>query len=251
MMLLIYIYIFILGLVLGSFYNVVGLRVADKQSIVTPRSHCPACSKTLKWYELLPVLSFIIQKGQCRHCGNKVSPIYPFFELLTGLLFVFSFYKIGLQLELFIAWLLVSLLIIITVSDLYKQIIPDYILLFFLVSIILMRIWIPTDPWYDAYLAAIIGFVLLLVIAIVSKGGMGGGDIKLFGVLGLFLGVQGTLMTLFLSSLIGAVVGVILMMFGKVKRGVPIPFGPFIAISALIAYFYSKELIDWYLRLMM
>ncbi|WP_307068241.1 prepilin peptidase [Alkalibacillus filiformis] len=248
-MLLIYLYIFILGLVLGSFYNVVGIRVADQRSIVTPRSHCPSCSKTLKWYELIPVLSYIFQKGQCRKCGEKVSSIYPFFELLTGLLFVLAFYKIGFQLEVIIAWMLISLLVIITVSDLYKQIIPDSILLVFLVSIILLRILIPTNPWYDAYLAAIIGFVLLLVIAIVSKGGMGGGDIKLFGVLGLFLGIQGTLMTLFLSSLIGAVVGVILMAFGKVKRGVPIPFGPFIAVSALIAYFYADELIDWYLRL--
>ncbi|WP_343781056.1 prepilin peptidase [Alkalibacillus silvisoli] len=248
-MLGIYLYIFLLGLLLGSFYNVVGLRIPNGQSIIRPSSHCPKCFKSLKWFELIPVISYLIQKGRCRNCQTIISPIYPFFELLTGLLFIFAFNEIGFNIELIVAWMLISLLIIITISDLHYKIISNKVLTFFAITIIVIRIWNPTEPWYDAYLAAVLGFGLLLLIAIVSKGGMGGGDIKLFGVIGLFLGNQGTLVTLFLASLLGAVIGLVLMAFKKVKRGVPIPFGPFIAASALITYFYSDQLISWYLSL--
>ncbi|NIK11589.1 prepilin peptidase [Alkalibacillus sp. S2W] len=244
-------YIFVLGLVLGSFYNVVGMRVADGESIVTPRSHCPRCGHVLKSYELIPVLSYLFQKGQCRQCGVKISPVYPFFEVLTGGLFVYAFFHIGFHIELFLAWLLISLLIIITISDWYKQLIPDRVLIAFAIIILAWRIWMPTEPWYDSYLAALLGFGLLLLIAIVSRGGMGGGDIKLFAVLGLFLGVQKTLLTLMLASVIGTVIGLVLMGLGRVKKGKPIPFGPFIASGALVAYFYGDPLINWYLSLML
>ncbi|MGP4071706.1 prepilin peptidase [Piscibacillus sp. B03] len=250
-MLFIYLYITILALILGSFYNVVGLRVPLKESIVSPPSHCPWCEKRLRAYELVPVFSYLFQKGKCRRCESRISPLYPFFEALTAILFLLSFYHIGFQLELIVAWVFVSLLVIITITDVHYQLIPNRILLFFLSILVPLRIIIPTDPWYDAFLGAIVGFVLLFLIALLSKGGMGGGDIKLFGVIGLVLGLEGTLMTLFFASLLGAIIGVILMMFGKVKRGVPFAFGPFIAAGAIIAYFYHETLINWYLNVLL
>nr|WP_027964170.1 A24 family peptidase [Halalkalibacillus halophilus] len=248
-MLFIYLYIFFVGLILGSFYNVVGLRIPNNESIIHPPSHCPSCNQRLSTAQLIPVFSYIFQKGKCKNCRTNISPIYPFFEALTAGLFVFALYYIGFDSELFIAWTLISLLVIITVSDLNYQLIPDRILLFFVILILILRIGLPLDPWWDAYAGALLGFGILLIIAIVSKGGMGGGDIKLFGVLGLVLGIQGVLLTLMLSALLGSIVGLMLIATGKVKRGMPMAFGPFIAVAALISYFFAEPILSWYLQL--
>ncbi len=171
-------------------------------------------------------------------------------ELSCGILFVLSFHVIGLQAELIVALTLVSLLQIITVSDLAYMIIPNKVLLLFLFIIVMERTFIPLTPWYDPILGAITGFVLLYVIAIVSKGGMGGGDIKLFAVLGFFLGLSNLLLAFFLATFVGTVIGVFGMIAGQVKRKKPMPFGPSIAIGSLIAYFYGTDLVDWYLALL-
>ncbi|MBB6455058.1 leader peptidase (prepilin peptidase)/N-methyltransferase [Salirhabdus euzebyi] len=241
-------YLFIIGLLLGSFFNVVGLRVPEKKSIVAPRSACPNCHTTLSWTELIPVFSYLWQRGQCKHCDQKISPLYPFMELLAGVLFAFSFYVIGYDMEMIVALSLVSLLLIITVSDLTFMIIPNKVLLVFFVLFIVLRAAIPLDPWYDPALGFIAGFGLLLLIAIVSRGGMGGGDIKLVAVLGIALGLQNVLLTFFFAAMLGSIAGLIGILLGKVKRKNPIPFGPFIAMGALIAYFYGSKIVAWYIN---
>ncbi len=246
MMTFFYICLALLGLVLGSFYNVVGLRLPKGESIISPPSHCPSCENRLRPIELIPVFSYIIQRGRCKHCQTKISPRYAFFELLTAFLFVLSFYYIGFELELIIALLFMSLCIIITISDIHYQIISNKVLIFFAVVIGVLRLIIPLEPWYDAYVGAAFGFGLLLLIAILSKGGMGGGDVKLFGVIGLALGFQGTLLTFVLASILGAVIGLFLMIIKKVKRDTPIAFGPFIATAAVIAYIYGDKILSWY-----
>jgi leader peptidase (prepilin peptidase) / N-methyltransferase len=193
------------------------------------------------------VFSFLFQNGKCKTCGQKISFIYPVMELLCGLLFVFAYYKIGPEVELVVALTLISLLLIITVSDLAYMIIPNKVLIVFLVLFMIERFLIPVDPWYDPLLGAIIGFGLLFLIGVISKGGMGGGDIKLFGVLGLALGWSSILLTFFFAALIGTVVGIIGMLLGKVKRKKPIPFGPSIAAGSLLAYFYGDTIIHWYI----
>ncbi|MBR7554444.1 prepilin peptidase [Allobacillus sp. GCM10007491] len=242
----IYLYIAVLGLILGSFYNVVGLRIPNRESIVRPPSHCPNCQHRLTPLELIPVFSYIALGGKCRNCRSKISPIYPFFEALTAALFVFVFYHVGFDWNLLIAWSLISLLIIISISDIHTQLIPDRVLIFFFLLIGVSRILIPTDPWYDAYLGAVVGFLLLLILAVISRGGMGGGDIKLYAVLGLALGYQNTILSLLLAAFLGTIVGLILMLLGKIKRGIPFAFGPFIALGALLAYFYGDSMIEWY-----
>lgn len=243
-----FIFLFIFGLVFGSFFNVVGLSVPLKQSFTTRRSACPTCGKTLSALELLPVLSYVIQAGKCRGCQSRISPLYPIIELLTGLLFVSAPLVFGWQGELVVAWTLISLLIIITVSDLVYMMIPDRILLVFAGLFFIERLWLPLTPWWDALLGAAVGFFLLLLIAIVSKGGMGGGDIKLFAVLGFVLGTKAVLLGFFLATFYGAFFGIIGIVFKLVQKGKPIPFAPFIALGTLTSYYFYEEIIRVYVQ---
>jgi leader peptidase (prepilin peptidase) / N-methyltransferase len=246
MVILMYLY----GTVLGSFYNVVALRVPDGKSIVAPRSACPKCGHQLRALELIPVLSYFLQRGKCRQCKVRISPVYPFFELLTGILFGIAHLIVGWNGELVIALTLISLFVIITVSDLAYMIIPDKVLIVFTGIFLIERIFIPLSPWWDSLSGAAVGFILLLLIAIVSKGGMGGGDIKLFAVIGFVLGVKLLLLSFFLSTMFGAVFGVLGLLFGFIKRKQAIPFGPFIAAGTLIAYFYGDHIFEAYINLL-
>lgn len=241
------IFIFLFGLVFGSFYNVVGLRVPQKESIVHPPSHCPKCQRRLTSLDLVPVLSYVLLGGKCRGCGNKISWVYPVIELMTGVLFAFAYGQLGWGIELIVALFFISLLVIIVVSDLAYMLIPDKVLVFFLPLLAIGRVLSPLTPWWDSLVGAVVGFGILYIIAVLSNGGMGGGDIKLFFLIGLVLGTIDTLLTLFLAALIGMIVGITMLSKNKQGRKTPIPFGPSIALAAVIVYFYGDVLINWYL----
>lgn len=245
---MIYSILFLYGITLGSFYNVVGLRIPLKKSIVAPRSSCPTCGHQLKPYQLIPVISYLLQGGKCRGCQSRISPIYPIFELLTGLLFMTAPLVIGWSGELVVALTLISMFMIIIVSDIHYMLIPDKILIWFAGLFLLERIIWPLNPWWDSLLGAVTGFLLLLIIALVSKGGMGGGDVKLYALLGLVLGFKLVLLSFFLSTLFGAVIGGLALLLKIVKRRQPIPFGPFIAAGTLTAYYWGSELINLYIH---
>lgn len=238
---------FLFGITFGSFFNVVGLRMPKDETFVNDRSYCPSCKNQLKWYELIPVFSFIFQKGKCRNCKTRISFIYPAVELFTGFLFAFSYTKIGFEMELLTALLFVSMLMIILVSDISYMIIQNKVLLFFLPLFIIMRIIEPLDPWWSSIAGALVGFAMIAIIILVSRGGMGGGDMKLFAMLGIVLGLGNVLVTFFLACLLGAVVGILLLAMKVIKRKQPVPFGPYIVIAALISYFYGDSLIFWYI----
>ena len=237
---------FLFGVVFGSFFNVVGLRVPKKESIIQPPSHCTSCQRRLTIIDLIPVFSYLFLRGKCRSCGVKISPIYVLTELVTGLLFAWAVWHFGITIELPVALLFLSLLMIIVVSDFAYMIIPDKVLLFFLPLLALGRIFSPQEPWWDSIVGALVGFGILYLIALLSKGGMGGGDIKLFFLIGLVLGTIQTLLTLFLSAVIGLIVGVIILQVRNQGRKTPVPFGPSIAAAAIIVYFYGEEILDWY-----
>ena len=239
----------IIGLIFGSFYNVVGLRIPQKQSLITPPSHCINCNRRLTSLDLIPVISYIMLGGKCRTCQVKISPVYPFIELITAALFAFATWEIGLSWELLVGLLFISLLVIINVSDIAYMLIPDKILLFFLPFLIIGRILSPLDPWWDSIVGAVVGFSLLLLIAVISKGGMGGGDIKLFLLIGLVLGIIHTLVTLFIAAFIGMIAGIIVLKIRGKGRKTPVPFGPSIAVAAIIVYFYGEQIIDAYVIL--
>ncbi|KAA0549237.1 prepilin peptidase [Bacillus sp. BGMRC 2118] len=249
MTLFLYTYIFIVGLVLGSFYNVVGLRVPNNESIVKPRSACPRCHSTLTPLQLIPVFSYLFQGGKCRTCKTTISPLYPMMELATGVLFVAAPLIMGWSLELFVAWTFISLLVIIFVSDIKYMIIPDKVLIVFAVLLLAERLLLsPLTPWWDSLVGATVGIGMLMFIILISKGGMGGGDMKLFGVIGIVLGWKLVLLAFFLSTLIGTLLAMIGLVIGKVKRGQPFPFGPSIVIGSLITYFYGEHMISWYIN---
>ncbi len=248
MMTMLYLLIFLTGLILGSFYNVVGLRIPQKESIAAPRSACPTCGHTLSPLELVPVLSYLVLKGKCRKCQSRISGLYPAMELVTGMLFVMAPILLGWRMELLVSWALISLLVIIFVSDIVYMLIPNKILLFFTVLFIILRIFLPLDPWWDAFAGVLVGFLIPFFIAVISKGGMGGGDIKLFTLIGLAIGVKGVLLAFMFSTLVGAAFGVVGLAAGLVKRGEPMPFGPFIAMGAWAAYFFGQDVLDWYWR---
>ncbi|WP_026699842.1 prepilin peptidase [Salibacterium aidingense] len=242
-------YIFITGLVLGSFFNVVGLRVPQGESILHPRSHCSSCGTTLQAVDLIPVASYMFLGGRCRTCQTGIPIFYPLMETVTAILFTAAWYFWGFSWDTGMALLILSLLVIITISDKSAMVIPDKILLTFAVPIAVLRMTAaPLDPWWDPFLGAALGFGLLLMIAIVSKGGMGGGDIKLFALLGFFFGWQQLLLAFFLSVFIGAVIGCVGLAAGTVKRGIPMPFGPFIAAGSLLTLFFGETLFQWYIR---
>lgn len=250
MTLLLALYVLSLGLVLGSFYNVVGLRVAEGQSIVSPPSHCPSCGRRLAARDLVPVFSYVFLRGRCRSCHAKISPIYPLVEASTGLLFLFSFLAAASIEEMIAGWLLVSLLMIVLVTDLSQMIIPDRIVLFFLFLFAAFRIVYRLDPWWDAPLGAATGFALLALIALASRGGMGGGDVKLFAAMGLLVGTKLILLGFFFSTFFGALIGGIGLLSGKIKHRQPVPFVPFITLGMLTAFFFGDRLINWYVHLL-
>ena len=239
---------FVLGLVFGSFFNVVGLRLPKNIPFARDRSRCPYCGHSITLIENIPLFSFLVQAGRCRKCKEKISPLYPAIELTTGILFALSFHLLGWQIELIIALLLVSLLMIILVSDLKYMVIPNKVLLFFLPILIIFRILEPLDPWWSSIAGALTGLLLLALIIIISRGGMGAGDMKLFGLLGIVFGVNKILLALFLSSLIGAIIATFLLCTKRINRKQPVPFGPFIVIASLITYFYGDYLLNLYFQ---
>lgn len=238
---------FLLGLIFGSFFNVVGKRLPKNESFTNDRSRCLTCNRTLQPYELIPVLSFVLQRGKCKGCQQRISYLYPLIELLTGLLFAFSYVVANDLLELVVSLLFISLLIIVLVADISYMIIPNKLLIFYLPVFIVLRIISPLDPWWSSILGAFIGFAVIALIILLSKGGMGAGDMKLMGLLGIILGFKNTVLAFILACMFGAIIGLTLMMLSLIKRKQPIPFGPYIVFGAIIAYFYGDFIVDWYL----
>ncbi|PFJ29141.1 prepilin peptidase [Bacillus thuringiensis] len=240
---------FLFGLLFGSFFNVVGLRVPKGESIAFPGSHCTVCDRKLKWYELVPVLSYVFLLGKCRKCKTKISPLYPIMELITGILFAFTCYVFGLTLTTVFVLLIASMMVIITVSDITTQLIPNKILLVFSIVLIPLALYIKNVTWQGALIGFATAFGINLFILLISKGkGMGGGDIKLFLLLGTILGWKAFLTLFFVSVIIGVFVG---LGFKITKGAKEFPFGPSIALGTIITIFYGNGIINWYLGLIL
>ncbi|GEK89322.1 leader peptidase (prepilin peptidase) / N-methyltransferase [Alkalibacterium putridalgicola] len=240
---------FLYGLVFGSFFNVVGLRVPTQSLFTQKRSYCDTCERTLTWRELVPVWSFAVQKGRCRGCSESISPLYPVMELTTGLLFAFTYYLTGFNSELVLGLLLIALIIPVTVSDIVYRRIPNRLLLFFSPFFILYRLISPLDPFWNSLAGAGGAFLLVFLIILISKGGMGIGDLKYYTLFGFVFGLGHFLLLFFLSTLYGALAGGIMMKVKKLGRKTKIPFGPYIGLAALTVFYFGDILIQWYLNL--
>ncbi len=245
---------FILGTVLGSFYNVLGLRIPKHESIIKPRSHCEKCGHILKWYELIPIFSFLFQKGKCTSCKTKLSYLYPASELFCGILFFISFYSFGFSYNLLISLILSSISIMIIVSDLTYMIIPDRFII--TPSILILLIKLIDSGFKDFLFAFISGLASFLVMFLIMKFGeyifkkecLGGADVKIMLLVGITLEPFLSLVVIVLASVIALPVSMFLLI--KNKESI-IPFGPFLAIGLLIIFFTklnSSEIINFLIR---
>ncbi len=239
--------LFLLGINLGSFYNVVGYRLPKGESILFPPSHCPNCNHRLSILELIPVFSYVFQLGKCRNCKTKISFFYPFFELLAGLLFVLSYLVFGLSLELIIALIFVSMTLIIFISDYLYFIILDEVLIMTSLLLLIILFYISGfDGLCLSIFNGLISFGIMFLIKqvgnfIFKKESMGDGDIKLMFVLGLVLGWQMSLISIFIASFIGLPISIALLSLRKDGKRI-IPFGPFLCVAALIILFLKMDI---------
>lgn len=270
---MIYWIVFLFGVVIGSFLNVCIVRLPVEGSLLRPPSHCPRCKTPIRWFDNIPLLSFLLLGGKCRACGKPISWRYPLVELCNGLLFVGAAAVFGLNGEALLVMLICSALLVITFIDLDHQIIPDAI------TLSGMALGLVLAPFFMTTLAAPPPFGLLpeagsyatglvnSLIGLVLGGGplwligwlweklrnveaMGGGDVKLMGMLGSFMGWQGALLTIMLGAITGTVAGVSLILLKKYKTGQHIPFGPFLAAGAIAALFFGEDIMTWYVGLL-
>jgi leader peptidase (prepilin peptidase)/N-methyltransferase len=240
--------VFIVGLFIGSFFNVVISRVPEGESVVFPPSHCPGCGRRLSALELIPVLSYAVQGGKCRGCKGEISWRYPVVELATAAMFALLYLRFGWP-GFMVQAVFFAILIVIFFIDLEHQIIPNTLVLFLLVTTLVVFIVSPMVLFRDGILGFLLGGVLFFFLAVVSGGGMGGGDIKLVAVLGLWYGWAQLLLLMFLAFLGGGVIGGILLALGIKKRKDGIAFGPFLVLAAFVVSMWGQQILDWYMRL--
>ena len=246
---------FVFGTVVGSFLNVCIYRLPRGLSIVRPGSRCPECKEPIRPYDNIPILSYILLKGRCRHCGARISARYPLVETLNGILYCLVLWRWGIELHALVFMAICSSALVITFIDLEFQIIPDVITLpGTLLGLVAGSLVLP-DVFYNAsalglknsLTGAALGFGLFYLIAILSRGGMGGGDIKMMAMVGATTGWKGVLATTFVGSLSGAIVGLLLMGLKGYGRKAKVPFGPFLALGWLVSIFFGERLLRLYL----
>lgn len=254
-----FVFVFVIGLTVGSFANVCIFRIPRKISIIKPRSRCPSCQTPIKALDNIPIISFVILGGKCRHCGAKISWRYPLVELANGLLYILAFHEIlhgRVNWGLFVISLYLStLFLIIFFIDLDFKIIPDSLT----ISGIIIGLAVSFLPfihlrWFDSLVGFFVGGALFLIIAeagdrIFKKESMGGGDIKLAAMMGAFLGWKNILLVLVIASFLGVVFGVVLILLAKDKISArTIPFGPYLVTAGLIAFYWGEQIICRYLE---
>ena len=239
-----------LGLAVGSFLNVCIYRLPRRESLAFPASHCTACGRSLRWYENVPVLAYVILRGRCRTCGARISPVYPLIELAAGALAVLWYGQFGLSILFASRLLFAFALLVLFVIDLQHRILPDVITLPGVLVGFAFSLFGPPG-WLDSLIGLLAGggFLYLLAEAwwlIRHEEAMGFGDVKMLGMIGAFLGWQLMIFTLMFASLMGAVVGLAIIAAGKGDRKSQLPFGTFLALAALAACIIGTPVVEWY-----
>jgi leader peptidase (prepilin peptidase)/N-methyltransferase len=240
------------GTIIGSFLNVVILRVPEEDtSIVFPASRCPTCLHPLSWYENIPLLSYIALRGKCSHCKTSISLQYPAVEMLTGFLATVVYYKFNFSIEAVAYFLFGSALLVIIFIDIHHQIIPDIISLPGIILGFLFSFINSTVAWQSSLTGLLLGGGVLYTIALLysllrKQDGMGGGDIKLLAMIGAWLGWQSLPFVILVSSVSGSIIGLIAMRWQKMGGSTRIPFGPFLSSAALVYIFYSEKILYFY-----
>lgn len=238
----------VLGLIVGSFLNVCIYRLPRDLSVVRPRSRCPACHQTIRWYDNLPLLSYVMLRGRCRDCGASIPLRYPAVECATAFLCWLCLRRFGPTWEFGVAFGYGAALFTVSVIDLDHRIIPDEISLSGIVCGLLLAALTPHRAFLDSLLGCLVGGGFLLLVglgyqALRKQEGIGGGDIKLLAMMGAFTGWKGALFTIFAGSLIASVVGIALMIVRRADGKLPIPFGPFLSAASFLYLMVGKEIV--------
>lgn len=243
--------IFVFGLCVGSFLNVVIYRLHKGQSLVKPHSYCPHCRHRLFWSDLMPILSFVFLRGRCRYCHKKISWQYPLVEGVTGLLFLLFFLFDGPTVILIFHFMIGAILLLIFVYDLKYLLIPDQFILVGSVCAILSSILLQSPAFPQALLGSVMGGGFFAFIVLISRGRwMGGGDVKLGFLMGLLLGWSSLLLALFLAFVGGALIGLLLILTRKKTFKSAVPFGTFLTVATLVALFFGDNLLAAYLSML-
>lgn len=247
--------VFLFGALVGSFLNVCIYRLPRKESIVWPASHCPACRRPIAPYDNVPILGYALLGGRCRGCKAPISLQYPLVELANALGWVAIVWYFGWGWQAAAYAALFSALVVVTGTDLSHTIIPDGVTLPGIALGLVAGATVLPLGIQDSLLGVLVGGGLLWGLAVISpyvfgKEGMGGGDIKLLGMVGAFLGWRPALLTIMIGALLGSVVGLSLIGLNIIKRDEYIPFGPFLAFGALLALFFHDSLLTWYWTLL-
>lgn len=248
-----YIFIFILGIVIGSFLNVCIYRIPIEKSIAFPPSHCTNCGHNLKPTDLIPIFSYICLGGRCRYCSEKISKRYPIIEGVNGILYLLICFKFGLTIIALKYCILASILIVISMIDYDTQFVFTSTTVFGGITgiiFIIIQAVVYKNGIADLFLGGLIGFASIGLIVFFTKG-MGEGDMEIAAVCGLFLGIKSILLGLFLAIIIGGLIGLIILVLKLKKAKEKIAFGPFIAAGSLISMLWGDEMLRWYWRLLM
>jgi leader peptidase (prepilin peptidase) / N-methyltransferase len=264
--------VFLFGLIIGSFLNVCILRIPLSESVVLPASHCPACGTSIKPYDNIPVVSWLVLAGRCRKCKARISAMYPLVELATGLLFVACYLVFGLSAEALKWTIFGALMIVLTITDMRERILPDKVNFVGLALGLLLSLFTrPVDgtalwlanrlfafpppeaalSFADALIGAGVASGLLWIVAegyfrARGREGMGLGDVKMMAMAGAFLGVQRALLTILLGSLLGSIIGMAVIAIGRKGRDFELPFGTFLGAGAMLVVFFGSAALDWY-----
>ncbi len=254
--------IFIVGICFGSFLNVIVYRLPNRISLTRPPSSCPRCEKIINPADLIPVVGYFLLKGRCRHCNIKIGLRYPLVEFLTGVLFVIIYSYYGLTLEFFIYVTLLFLLFAIAQVDLKHRLVPNTLVaagliagfLYYFPGILALFLPVPAAliserAFWDGFAGMLFGGGIMLVIFLVSRGGMGAGDIKLMVLIGLYIGLRGAAVVLLLGFIFGALTGIAFMATGKLTRKDALPFAPFLSLAAFLQVLWGDHIWLWYMDL--
>lgn len=241
--------VFVLGLALGTFLNVVIHRVPRGLSVFGSPPACPGCGTSLSFRELVPLVSFIVRAGRCRRCGRPISWRYPLLELASGSLLLLTFLQRGPGPLFWHDGFLVLLLLAVAIIDLEHHIIPNRLLVVGLIGWVPLALLAHPVPWTLSILGLAVAGGFFFLVAVLSRGGMGAGDVKLAGVMGLYLGLYRVIISIFVGVVVGGLVGLLLLLLGLKRRRDYIPFGPFLVLGGIIALFWDEAIIAWYLSL--
>jgi len=254
---------FVLGVCIGSFLNVCIDRLPQGQSLVKPPSHCPNCDRLLRWFDLIPILSYLQLRGRCRYCGQKIPRRTLLVELGTGTFFAFLGFNYGFSVEFLFVGFYASLFLLLAVIDLEQRLILNKVVYPAIgMSLILAPFWADTDltrsiighnSMIGTFLSSLVGgaifFLVFLIIALAYRGGMGGGDVKMAALAGVAVGLANVPAALLITLIVGGLVAGLLLLLGIKQRKDSVPFAPFLSLGAVIVLLWGTKIIDWYLGL--